>query len=433
MRESVKVKCGQLPNGVRFYSQHDNSSSRELALIVVMAGSFHDPPYRRGLAHVVEHVVCAKSQEHDDVDMLLERICKAGQNITTHWERTTYGFSDLVKKIHARELFHLFAGMIKNPIIEQELVDPDKAAIHQEHYLTGEDDVFTHAEEILRELIFPKPFLARVPIDGYMNEVKKITPHDIRRFVNRYYVPANVFVIYFGPRHNEVKTLVAKEFDEWKKRPQSKIVPFTLSEKAGGFSPLKTSLKREVERGGIHQCHAMVGFPTETYMSADAEALDVLASILSKKMFSELRSKNSDWEGGAYETPVETERTFGHGLFKFNFASLDRSFVDRGIACFHEQCDYLCKEIMSREDIEVAVGYMYDYTYRDLFRTDSTGLAEEVAIAVSNGDVSLEHFHTRGDRLLKLLKRGGRQKLREVAQKYFSGHSATVIINPQET
>lgn len=108
MKDYYKVHCGRLrSNGLRFYTQYDRSDSRELALIVVMVGSIHDPPNRRGLSHLTEHVICAESKAHtaQQVESIMARtLGSESALITTSKTVTTYGPADLLKKSHNRKL-----------------------------------------------------------------------------------------------------------------------------------------------------------------------------------------------------------------------------------------------------------------------------------------------------------------------------------------
>ncbi len=94
MKDYYKVHCGRLrSNGLRFYTQYDRSDSRELALIVVMVGSIHNPPNRRGLSHLTEHVICAESKAHtaQQVESIMARtLGSESALITTSKTVTTY-------------------------------------------------------------------------------------------------------------------------------------------------------------------------------------------------------------------------------------------------------------------------------------------------------------------------------------------------------
>ena len=94
MKDYYKVHCGCLrSNGLRFYTQYDRSHSRGLALIVVMVGLIHDPPNRRGLSHLTEHVICAEPKAHtaQQVESIMARtLGSESALITTSKTVTTY-------------------------------------------------------------------------------------------------------------------------------------------------------------------------------------------------------------------------------------------------------------------------------------------------------------------------------------------------------
>ena len=94
MKDYYKVHCGCLrSNGLRFYTQYDRSHSRGLALIVVMVGSIHNPPNRRGLSHLTEHVICAEPKAHtaQQVESIMARtLGSESALITTSKTVTTY-------------------------------------------------------------------------------------------------------------------------------------------------------------------------------------------------------------------------------------------------------------------------------------------------------------------------------------------------------
>ncbi len=435
-----KVRCGQLKsNGLRFYTQFDNGSTKEMAVICIMAGSLHDPKRYRGLAHLVEHVITGEAREHNEreVALLFARTMGGPDDnifITTDRTPTTYGPGDLIRKHHNRKLFHIFASMVKEPVFSSKILSMESTAVLQEHYLRGEDIIEQKIFDLLYELTFPAEFPARNPIDGSMEEVRKATLQTVKIFHNQYYVPKNAFVIYLGPKHEEARRIIESELGDWGvnwKSNRNRETGFFLGKNQGGFKALAESVKKELVSEGSHQYHTAVGFSTETYMTDDAEALDVLAQILSDRMYRKLRTENEEWQKGAYRTPVYTDRSFAHGIFYFHFATTDEQFSKYGIEVFREECKKISEELTSRDELEAWIGYLYDYEFFDNFQRSPGRLMEMVASAVANGDTDLEKLHARGEKLKSFLQKGGRQKLREVAQKYLLNHSATVISKPK--
>ncbi len=434
-----KVRCGRLKsNGLRFFTQFDNGSAKEMAVICIMTGSLHDPPNYRGLAHLVEHVITgeAKEQNEKEISLLFARTMGGPDDnilITTDRTPTTYGPADLIRKSHNRKLFHTFAAMVSNPVFSQKILAMERTAVLQEHYLRGEDIIESRVFDELYKITFPKNFAAGNPVDGSMKEVKAATLKTVQDFHSLYYTPKNAFVIYFGPKHEEARRVIETELGEWGngwKPNKNKEFDLYLGRGRGGFKPLAESAAKCLLSKDSHQYHAAVAYPTETYMSADAEALDVLSYILSDRMYRRLRTENEEWKKGAYRTPVYTDRSFAHGIFYFHFATTDKKFSKHGVDVFHAECKKLCDDLIFRDELEAWIGYMYDYEFVDSFQRGPNRLMEMVASAVANGDVDLEKLHARGAALQSFMYKGGRQKLREVARKYFSGHSATVIAKP---
>lgn len=432
MKDYYKVHCGRLrSNGLRFYTQYDRSDSRELALIVVMVGSIHDPPNRRGLSHLTEHVICAESKAHtaQQVESIMARtLGSESALITTSKTVTTYGPADLLKKSHNRKLFNVFANMIKDPVISKEVCDSEKASINQEHFLMSHDVIGERISELLNEYMFPKYLSARNPIDGRMSEVRCSSIKDIEQHIKRYYIPRNSFVVYLGPNHLKAKEIIKDELGDWSNTSSRR--PNFRNRFRVSFHRLKQSKKKTITQSGIHQYHVATGFPTEHYLSNDSEALDILANILSVRMYKKLRIENRSWSKGSYALPVMTERSFLHGLLFFQFATLDKNFMKHSIKTFHKECNYLCENLITRAEAEDWIGYMYDYQFMDYFKKCPSGLADMIIDNVSNGDLSLDKLHNRGDKLLSYLKRGGRSRLREIAQKYFYKKSACIIVKP---
>ncbi|MFH1758943.1 MAG: pitrilysin family protein [Patescibacteria group bacterium] len=433
MRDCYQIKCGQLNNGLRFYTQHDRDHSKELAVICVMAGSMHG--VGSYISHLVEHCICNELPKlsQEELDLLLWRTTGGPDDniyITTDRSVTTYGPADTIKKKHNRLIFPLFAEMIKNPFVSEDTLLLEKAAIHNEHYLRGEDaGLEANIDDILLRAILSSKHPASEVVDGDMKKVQTATVNDVKNHHRKYYVPANIFVVFLGPSHQEVKLLVEREFGDWGKNWGPRKNQLYGFKKCRGRcrSPIRANIEKYESRPGLHQHHVIVGFPTTTYTSTDSEALDVLARILSGRMYHELRTKNHDWGKGCYRAPVFTHSSFTHGFLGFHFATLDENYLRYGINAFYRQCDDICKQLVRREELDAWRGYILDYEYTDAFQRGPGNLMEMIITAVANGDLNLKQLHERGDKLKQLT----RHQILYVAKKYLTGPSAKVIISPK--
>lgn len=429
MKQQRQIKCGLLDNGLRFYGYYDSSSSEEVANIAIMAGSLDDPCSRRGLSHLVEHVVCAGYDSQEEIDQLFARTMQGpnGQlNVMTTWSATVYGPSTTLRKRHHRSVFKVFSQMIKEPIILRDRFHSEKAAIYQE-CLSYKNDVNNLLFNLLHNAIFPPSSPAYYPVEGMVSHVRRISLKDVWRHIRRYYHPQNTFVFYIGPRFQEVKNIVEQELGDWYASGRQR--QFSFNKGKFKFRRLRCFVKKNITFPGICQFYVAVGFPTESYMSKDTEALDVLGEILTRRMFKKLRLNNTQWRQGVYSTSTFIARTFAHGLFGFQFATSDKSFVKQGITAFHEQCENLCRQLIPRRELEPIIGYLYDYEVKGIFNYPAV-LLNTVVDAVSNGDIKLAKFSKQKEIILSFLTKRGRERLRKTAQKYFQQPSAQVIIRP---
>jgi len=432
MRECYRVKHGVLRNGLRFYTQHDKSSSNEIATIAVKVGSLNDPEDKRGLSHLLEHIICAETKILNSNDTLVFFERRMGGHddnfgITTSMEITTYGPSCLIKKKHNRELLSLFAEMIKNPVLTRVVTKTEKAAVHQEAFFRGRDIVEEEIHTFLYEILFPSTSALHYPIDGCMSHIKTATIKDLKKHAEKYYTPENIFVVYLGPKYTEVSKIVSQLFSDWKPSRERKLRKRVLKNEK--FKPLDKSSCNTRLHKGIKQSHMCIGIPISSSSSDDSTALEVLAKILSARLFRKLRYDNLRWDQGVYRASVWVEQTYLHGLFIFHIATLDKQFVADSRKIFKEECERLAGQLISRQEIETWVGFLHD-EYKDSFINTPSSLVDMIIDAVVSGDTDLEKLHAKGEKLLSFQTRAGRNKLRDIALKYLNGHSATVIIEP---
>ncbi|MEX2053227.1 MAG: insulinase family protein, partial [Candidatus Paceibacterota bacterium] len=241
-------------------------------------------------------------------------------------------------------------------------------------------------------------------------------------------------VVFFGPKHEEVRRIVTHELGDWGadwKAGRNKEAKCPRMTGKNGFKPLVKPIFSHRQRKGISQYNVVIGYPTESYMSNDTEALKILASILGDRMYKHLRHNNFEYGKGIYHPGVDTEFTTAHGMIYLHFSTTNRQFANHGVGMFVMECRRLSRELIPRTELEARILYMHDYEFIEPFSTLTGELAVNVINAVSCGDTKLTKFHARGKKLKSFLNRGGREKLREVASKYLSGHNATVLFEPK--
>ena len=421
----------ELGNGAICYSQRDPSGSTYLGGYGVNVGSVYDPrgdpvtgkPSRRGLAHAVEHIAARESKKYSvlDVDRVIHSVLGglSACNIAVNLTGTSFATTMLASKKHLTVALNMFRSLLKDRIITSFGKSVELAAIHQEHWLTG-----SSYDDLIASFFYETAYdinPARNPVDGYVDEFKQITLADVRAFIRRYYVPRNMFFLTIGPKADEAKEMGERYLGDWPKGS----MPTIDYNHSDDFIKLTTMRSNEKPTEGVRQHLIAIGFRTETYLSPDGPALDMLAEILRFRLLVRLREANTDFNKGAYRTPVVTDRSFIHGLIYTWMATLSAEYAKYCEDIIIEEFNRVREELVSKEDFE-AFRQTAIFPYLLAFRGYPDNLSDLIMDAAGNGDRDMSHLNSFKQRFAKVTRR----KLRDVANKYFTQDYIRAIIRP---
>ncbi len=426
------VKIGYLENGMTVYTQYDPSMSSHLWSIGVKAGSLHDPPNKIGLAHHTEHVICAQSRTYsnEEMDLLCEQLMGGPEGniyIATGKECTSYGPMDFLPvKKKMEKIFSAFVGMLRDQIITPESFAAEAAAIHNEFYLRGYHDMDSMLYEMVHWHLYKKN-PARNSVLGSVQDVRSITMEDTINFVRTYYVPSNMFLVLLGPTHQEAMNIANKYFGNWNPSEIAMVpwVNFKDDVYQNDIFPSTRKASVVLGRKGIRQHYVAVAFRTEAAGTKDSAGIEVLGRLLAHRMKRRLRDENQDFEKGVYRFLHYTERTFMHGVIYFHFATVSEDFADYGEQVIQEECEKVKTNLVSAKEMSVFVESLQDQ-YKSMMTRCPANLLDGIYHSACNGDEDLTGLFSYGDSLKHLT----RQRLRVVANKYFTDFYLTVRIRP---
>lgn len=424
------VRWGILPNGLRFYSHFDRGEN--VSGVGVCCGSIYDPKNKRYMGHLKEHVLCRNSIKYKgrEVDLIFRKYMGGSDddiNIRIDKVSTFFGHDQLLRRCHMLQVFDVMANFMKDLLLDNEGLKIEAAAIHNEHFLRGKDSLPDELLDLLTESMYDiNPVRNR--IDCVLSELKKADLRSMRRSASRHYVPNNMFVIMFGEPYKKVEQIARNIFGDLETKPD----PTLDYDHSEDFPTLSVIKSREEFRSQIGQTHIAIGFPTETYLSPDGATLDVIAKLLEMRLTWRLREDNRDFNGGVYRVPVETERTFVHGMIYVQYATIGQDFALKAEEIVLHEMHRLKEELANKndrdsfdEELNVIIGSL-ENPYLTAFQTLPGDLCERVIAAVCNGDKELTHLHSYRERLHKVTRR----KIREVANKYFTKNYARACIRP---
>lgn len=420
-----QIKFDRASNGMMCYSQV--STAAHVGGVAIKCGSVNDPSSKRGLAHLVEHILFGgyDPESERDVDLNYYEKYMGGPDafaaVETGFVHTFYGSNQLLRRKHVLDCFDRLCRMVSERRVTAIAVAREKAAVHNEYYLRGTDYLPGMMDVWLRQLIYTTNPVAN-RIDCELPEFEAVTASDVRNFIRKWYVPQNMFAILFGPTLAEVKKRVEKNFADL----TSASKPRLEFDSSDSFPALREVKSKIVNVPHISQHHLAIGYPTEAYATKDAEAIDVMLRILAFRVRMRLRHDNQDFHKGVYRALALAERTYLHGMISIWFATIGGDeFIKSGEAVIMEEIEKLKRDLVFSDELD-AIKKNMEWFYRSVFRDGPGFLADMVVQHVANGDDELIGLHS----YIPSLERVSRKRIRDVANKYFTKNFARVIARP---
>jgi predicted Zn-dependent peptidase len=426
-----EVRFDSLPNGMMVYYLPTEDTTSNVSGVGFRAGSIYDPPNKKGLAHVVEHASCRITRKCPNPYQLelglrryLGKMDSGGYNIRTDHTSVYYGHDNLRARKGMYAAFDFMASFVhpRHAILDSEgMHQVEVPAVKNEYHLTGTDLPPAVIDELLYKALYTtNPVHWRV--DGELEHVHSFTTKDARRFVRRYYVPKNSFMIMLGPKPSLVKELAAQYFGDWTSPTSTPCLDYDHSDDI----PQLPGIRKVYQYRDIHQYHLGMAWPTEAYDTPDAEAIDVLAHILDTRAW-RVREGNTDPNAGAYRAPVDAARTMVHGAIMFWCATRSKKYVAAAERILLEAITSLRENLPTQEEFDVAVANLTD-GYKEAFKTSPGILAEMIINATTNGDPELKGIMEFRQRLRRVTRR----KVRDMANKYLDPHAyVRAVVGPE--
>ncbi|OGM96651.1 MAG: hypothetical protein A3B86_04705 [Candidatus Yanofskybacteria bacterium RIFCSPHIGHO2_02_FULL_38_22b] len=413
------VSFADLPNGMRYYGRFDQVANA--GGIGIGVGSAYDPPGKRGIAHLVEHMMCRSCHKYSDeeTNLILRRYLGSSDgdiNIRIDHHSTFYGHLMLLRPTHMRRCFDLLANLLKDRLTDQRGLEVERARILNEHRLRGIDDISELAWDTMLEMAYIRN-PARNRIDCDPEELDRIKLPEVRAFIRKYYVPRNMFMIVLGPRFKVAERMANEHFRELPDDPK----PVSDYDFTDGYAPLKESIARVIDRPGINQHHVMVGFRIEEFGRKNHYAFTVLDHILEQLLYYPLQEHGR----GVYRNPVSVQRSKFHGVLGIHFATMHGDLVSPNTETVLSVCRQLREKLVDSGIFQAALNRSF-YEWVGPFLNDANKLEEMIIESATNGDEDLDLLHSGRARLEKI----SRKTIRKLANQFLTPEHLMVHIKP---
>ena len=185
-----------LDNGLRVLVLEDHRNPIASVQIWYRVGSRNERPGATGLAHFLEHMMFKGTPTHGKGEFarLVEQ--NGGQdNAFTSQDVTAYYVDIATDKVD--HVLRLEADRMRNLLLDPREVESERQVVMEERRTRSEDD----PDGFLYEEVSAIAFRAHPygwPIIGWMEDIGRIEPVELRRFYDTYYVPNNALLVVVG-------------------------------------------------------------------------------------------------------------------------------------------------------------------------------------------------------------------------------------------
>ncbi len=324
-----------LPNGMNLIIDEIPGGKTVYAQISVRTGSVYETEEQSGISHLLEHLLF-KEKDNPTYTKILES--GGSLNAYTNFDITAYHFQTLVEDFG--ESWTGLAGMVLEPAFDAHDVEIERSVVLQEVDMGKSDPMMIAYYSVINRLLPDSPFGR--PIIGFRKHVKKLSWEDVREYYDKYYTPANMFVVVSGGVDRErVYDLVSGSFaglDKGDRNPGDYAVPSDPEQK---FFRIKTL---------TNIAYLFMGAKTEGYGYEKIHAFSLLVDILSDGRNSRLYKRFID-EGltdsiESIDLSIKDIGIVGMGI------GVDPVKLERAREIMREEIALLSSEPPSAEELE---------------------------------------------------------------------------------
>lgn len=267
-----KVSETTLSNGLKVILLENKKAPVVTVQIWYRVGSRNETCGKTGLSHLVEHLMFKGSKQFSAEHFVRIIEENGGKNNAF----TSHDYTGYFVNISADRVaipLELEADRMRNATFDEKDFATEKMIVLEERRLRTEDNPQAYLyEQMLATAYQVHPY--HWPIIGWMEDLERLTLADAREYYNRYYVPANAFLIIAGDfSRQELLPKIDKAFGHL---PATEAPQQNVSREPTQKGERRITVKRE----GLVPA-LMMGYHVPNLKSPDSYILEVIKGILS--------------------------------------------------------------------------------------------------------------------------------------------------------
>src|ERR1700731_3430837 len=190
------ITQARLANGLDFVVIPDRRAPVVTHMVWYRNGSAGDPPGKSGIAHFLEHLMF-KGTKANPRGKFSELVADLGgqENAFTSNDYTAY--FQRVAKEHLSVCMDYEADRMKNLVLSDEEVSPERDVVLEERRMRTDSDPSEQLGEALQAALFTQHPYGR-PIIGWSHEIESLDRADALAYYDRFYTPENAILVVAG-------------------------------------------------------------------------------------------------------------------------------------------------------------------------------------------------------------------------------------------
>jgi len=266
------VHATTLDNGLRVLILEDHRSPIISFQVWYRVGARNEARGATGIAHFLEHMMFKGTPTVGPREFARIVEQNGGRNnafttadVTSYFVDIAADKLDLVARLDADRMHNL--------LLDPREINSEREVIIEERRTRTEDDPGGFLGEEVSSIAF-KAHPYGVPVIGWAEDIKRITPEEIRAFYKTYYVPNNALVVVVGDvKAGEALATIRKHFDPLPRGPQP---PPVLAAEPPQNGERRVTVLKEAQLPIVY-----LGYHVPNQQSNDAPALEMLSTVLS--------------------------------------------------------------------------------------------------------------------------------------------------------
>src|SRR5437879_101655 len=272
-----------LDNGLRVLVLEDHRNPIVTVQTWYRVGSRNEVPGKTGLAHFLEHLMFKGTPTHGKGQFARVVEQNGGQdNAFTSHDVTSYYVNIAADRVDM--VLALEADRMRHLLLDPKEIESERQVVMEERRTRTEDDPDGLISEEMSSLAF-KAHPYRWPIIGWMEDIKRINPAELRAFYDTYYQPNNAILVLVG----DVKTpgVMERVRRLFGPIPRGRDLPPVTA-----VEPPQIDERRVlVSKAGAQLPIVDLAWHVPNHESPDSAALELLSTILSEGRASRLYRK----------------------------------------------------------------------------------------------------------------------------------------------